>query len=170
VLVDQFRPDRSQRRNRRINERDVRLQIGSPVVTREKLALYDRYHAFQSALKGWPEHPAKDPDSYFESFVDNPFTTKEHCYYLDDHLVAVGYVDELPGGMSAIYYFYEPSVRQRGLGTWHILSLIDRAKRQRVPHVYLGYYVADCPSLAYKARFRPNEMRSPAGIWRQSDT
>src|SRR6516164_4043400 len=39
VLVDQFRPDRSQRRNRRINERDVRLQIGSPVVTREKLAL-----------------------------------------------------------------------------------------------------------------------------------
>ena len=165
VLVDHFRPDRSQRRNRRLNEPGIHLQIGSPEVTREKLDLYDRYHAFQSACKGWPEHPAKDARSYVESFVDNPFPTKEYCYYEEGRLVAVGYVDELPGGMSAIYFFYEPSVKHRGLGTWHILTLIDQAAGQRVPHLYLGYCVADCPSLAYKSRFRPNEMRSAAGIW-----
>ena len=33
-------------------------------------------------------------------------------------------------------------------------------------HVYLGYYVADCPSLAYKATFGPNQLRWPDGRWR----
>jgi leucyl-tRNA---protein transferase len=165
VLVDQFRPNRSQRRNCKSNESEVRLQIGPPEVTREKLDLYDRYHAFQTALKGWPEHPAKDASSYVESFVDNPFPTQEYCYYLEHRLAAVGYVDELPGGNSAIYFFYEPKLRQRGLGTWHILTLIGHAAAKRVPHLYLGYCVADCPSLAYKSRFRPHELRLPAGVW-----
>src|SRR5689334_17415653 len=70
VVVERFRPDRSQRRAFKANA-DVELRVGAPRVTRAKLALYDRYHAFQSDLKGWPQHPAKDPDSYAESFVYN---------------------------------------------------------------------------------------------------
>src|SRR5436305_11036014 len=54
VLVDRFRPDRSQRRCRRANENTIELRIGSPSVTRTKLALYDRYHAYQADTKGWP--------------------------------------------------------------------------------------------------------------------
>src|SRR5262245_20482239 len=42
VVVDRFRPDRSQRRCRKANENAVRLQIGTPKVTRAKLDLYDR--------------------------------------------------------------------------------------------------------------------------------
>jgi arginyl-tRNA--protein-N-Asp/Glu arginylyltransferase len=165
VLVDEFKPDRSQRRNRKMNGREIRLQIGPAEVSRDKLDLYDRYHAFQAAHKGWPEHPAKDIPSYVESFVDNPFPTKEYCYFLEGRLVGVGYVDELPGAMSAIYFFYEPSERQRGLGTWHILSLLDQAAARSIPHVYLGYYVADCPSMAYKRRFWPHELLSAAEAW-----
>jgi hypothetical protein len=60
VLVDRFRPNRSQQRCRKLNEGTVRLQIGKPAVSREKLRLYDRYHAYQSDAKGWPQHPAKD--------------------------------------------------------------------------------------------------------------
>jgi arginine-tRNA-protein transferase len=165
VLANEFEPDRSQRRNRQMNARQIRLQIGPPEVTRDKLDLYDRYHAFQAQRKGWPEHPAKDEPSYVESFVDNPFPTKEYCYYLEARLVGVGYVDELAGNMSAIYFFYEPEERHRGLGTWHILALLDQAVARRFPHVYLGYYVADCPSMAYKRRFRPYELLSEAGAW-----
>jgi arginine-tRNA-protein transferase len=166
VLVDRFRPDRSQRRARKANDSAVELRIGEPRVTRSRLALYDRYHAFQSDLKGWPQHPAKDPDSYRESFVDNPFPIEEWCYYLGDVLVGVGYVDVLPEGLSAIYFYYDPQQRQRSLGTWNVLRVIEEAGRRRLPHVYLGYFVAGCRSLEYKARFAPNEALGPDGAWR----
>jgi arginine-tRNA-protein transferase len=166
VVVERFRPDRSQRRARKANESDVELRIGEPRVTRSRLALYDRYHAFQSDLKGWPQHPAKDPDSYRESFVFNPFPVEEWDYYLGGALVGVGYVDVLPEGLSAIYFYYDPDLRQRSLGTWNVLRVIEEAGRRGLPHVYLGYHVAGCRSLEYKARFVPNETLGPDGVWR----
>ncbi|MBL8798198.1 MAG: arginyltransferase [Planctomycetia bacterium] len=166
VVVDRFQPDRSQRRNRKLNEREVEVHIGTPSVTRAKLELYDRYHAFQTDFKDWPEHEPKDPEEYRRSFVENPFATLEWCYTIGDRLVGVGYVDDLPGGLSAIYFFYDPEERERGLGTWNVLSVIEYARQRGIPHVYLGYYVADCRSMAYKARFGPNQLRDGDGVWR----
>jgi leucyl-tRNA---protein transferase len=167
VLVDRFRPNRSQRRNKQINAREVELIVGRPSVTEEKLRLYDQFHAYQTNVKNWPAHPAKDAESYVDSFIDNPYPIEEWRYLVDGRLVGVGYVDPLPRGLSAIYFFYEPSQSYRGLGTWNVLSLIERAGLLEIPFVYLGFYVADCPSLAYKARFRPHERLDPDGIWRE---
>src|SRR5205085_10327698 len=122
------------------------LAIGTPGVTRPKLELYDRYHAYQAAAKGWPAHEPHDVYSYRHSFVDNPFPTQEWTYHLGDRLVGVSYVDDLPGGLSAIYFFYDPDFRHLSLGTWNVLCILDHAARRRIPHVYLGYYVAGCPS------------------------
>ncbi len=166
VVVDRFRPDRSQHRARKANADDVELRIAAPRVTRSRLALYDRYHAFQSDFKAWPQHPAKDPESYADSFVYNPFPVEEWCYYLGGDLVGVGYVDVLPNAMSAIYFFYEPAERHRSLGTWNVLNIIEEAARRRVPHVYLGYYVDGCRSMEYKACFVPNETLGKDGEWR----
>lgn len=166
VTTAAFQPNRSQRRARKINERDVTLRIGRPSVTRQKLSLYDRYHAFQSDAKGWPQHPAKDAASYRESFVTNPFVTEEWCYFVKDQLAGVGYVDVLPQGMSAIYFYYEPAMRARSLGIWNVLSIIDEARRRGAPHLYLGYFVDGCASLEYKANFQPNEILGPDGVWR----
>jgi arginine-tRNA-protein transferase len=165
VDVNGFRPNRSQRRVARLNAGQVQMRIGPPAVSRARLQLYDRYHAFQSDLKSWPQHPAKDAASYRESFVNNPTFTEEWCYYLDRQLVGVGYVDDLPGGMSAIYFFYDPDQRQRGLGTWNVLALLAEAARRGRPHAYLGYYVPGCRSLEYKANFKPNQILHADGRW-----
>ena len=165
VPVAGFRPDRSQRRAWAANERDVRIEIGPPSVSREKLDLYDRFHAYQTESKGWPEHELKSPDDYLESFVENPFEVQEWCYYLGKRLVGVGYVDRLPEALSAIYFFYDPDERRRSLGTFNVLSLIRSAAASGLRHVYLGYYVAGCRSLEYKARFRPSEVLGPEGGW-----
>jgi arginyl-tRNA--protein-N-Asp/Glu arginylyltransferase len=165
VEVDRFRPDRSQRRARKVNEGQVELRVGEPSVTPAKLLLYDRYHAFQAGAKGWPQHPAHDADAYASSFVDNPFPTQEWCYYVGGRLAGVGYVDDLPGAMSAIYFFYDPAQRHRSLGTWNVLRLIEAAAARGVPHLYLGYYVAGCPSMAYKKQFMPNQVLGPDGAW-----
>jgi leucyl-tRNA---protein transferase len=165
VLVDRFRPDRGQRRARKCNEGVVEVRVGTPSVTRAKLQLYDLYHHYQSENRGWPEHPAKDTASYAQSFVDNPFVTQEWCYYLEGKLVGVGYVDDLPAGLSAIYFYYDPAERRRSLGTWNVLSILDEATRRGLPHVYLGYYVEGCLSMMYKARFGPNQILGADGAW-----
>jgi arginine-tRNA-protein transferase len=166
VLVDRFRPNRSQRRTHKLNEGAVQVRIGTPAVGRDKLELYDRYHAHQSEEKGWPFHEPKDAEDYVRSFVENPFPTQEWCYYLDSKLIGVGYVDDLPDGLSAIYFFYDPDERGRSLGTWNVLNIIEYARSRRIAHVYLGYFVSGCRSMAYKARFLPNQVRGSDGVWR----
>jgi arginine-tRNA-protein transferase len=165
VVVEAFHPNRSQRRVRQANEGIICVGRGKPNLTRAKLDLYDRYHARQSEVKGWPAHEPRDARGFLHSFVDNPFPTEEWCYYLKEQLVAVAYVDSLPGGMSAIYCFYDPEQRDRSPGTWNVLSILEEAARRQVPHVYLGYYVAGCPSMEYKTRFRPNEILGVDGQW-----
>lgn len=176
VVVPRFQPDRSQRRCRQANEGVTELRIGTPSVNHAKLALYDRYHAFQADHKNWPEHARRDVSSYAESFVHHPFPVQEWCYYLDGQLIGVGYVDVLTeppegtddqvGGFSAIYFFYDPRQRQRSLGTWNVLCLLEEAAKRRLPYVYLGYYVEGSGSMSYKARFVPNQLRGADGNWR----
>lgn len=166
VDVACFRPNRSQRRNAALNAGVVQLRIGKPAVSRARLQLYDRYHAFQTDIRGWPLHPAKDAASYRESFVRNPPFTEEWCYFVEERLAGVGYVDDLPGGLSAIYFFYEPVLRDLALGTWNVLTLLTEAARRGRPHVYLGYFVEGCRSLSYKANYRPNQVLHPSGEWR----
>jgi leucyl-tRNA---protein transferase len=166
VLADQFRPTRSQKRAWKANADQVQLVIGEPSVSRAKLRLYDSFHAYQTEAKGWPEHPAKDAESYAESFVHNPIPVEEWCYYLDKQLIGVGYVDRLAEGLSAIYFFYDPDLRKRSLGTFNVLSLLTESLARRLPHLYLGYYVEGCRSLEYKATFKPNQALGPNGVWR----
>jgi leucyl-tRNA---protein transferase len=166
VPVKTFKPDRSQRRATAANKTDITLAIGLPAVSETKLELYDRFHRFQHDNKGWPQHGEENPGAYIESFIDNPFPTEEWCYFRGSKLLGVGYVDRLPEGLSAIYFFYDPDERERSLGTYNVVSIIREAANRHLPHVYLGYYVEGCRSLEYKGRFRPNEIVYPNGEWR----
>lgn len=165
IPVETFRPDRSQQRARKANDADVTVSRVTPGVSQERLDLYDRFHRFQADAKGWPEHDTENIADYIESFVDNPFTTQEWQYRVGDRLVGVGYVDHLPEGLSAIYFFYDPEERKRSLGTYNVLSIVRHAAELGLPHVYLGFHVAGCRSLEYKARFRPNEVHAGNGVW-----
>jgi arginine-tRNA-protein transferase len=64
-----------------------------------------------------------------------------------------------------MYFFHDPDERDRSLGTYNVMSILRAAAEWELPHVYLGYYVAGCRSLEYKARFRPNETLQPDGTW-----
>jgi arginine-tRNA-protein transferase len=161
VPVDAFRPDRSQVRAWKANADSVRIEFGEPSLSPQKQALFDKFHDHQHDAKGWPRQTGEET----ASFVDNPFPTEEWCYYVDERLVAVGYVDALPEGLSAMYFFYDPDERRRSLGTFNVLSVIESARLRGLPHAYLGYYVEGCRSLEYKGRFRPNEVLADEGRW-----
>ena len=143
------------------------MRIGTPSVSREKLRLYDQFHNYQTETKGWPGHPSKDAGSYRESFVNNPTFTEEWCYYLPgkERLIGVGYVDRLPTSMSAIYFYYDPEFRERSLGTFNVLCLLNDCALRELTYLYLGYYVEGCRSLEYKANFVPNQTLGSDGKW-----
>lgn len=166
VCVNEFEMNRSQRRNERENQSRIRLRIGPPSVSDKKLALHDAFHTHQSEEIGWPRYPPKDFASYITSFVSNPIPTEEWCYYADDELLGVGYVDVVPDGLSAIYFFHDPSYRNWAPGTWNVLQVIKQAQQRKLEFAYLGYFVSGCRSLEYKARFQPHEVLEPAtGRW-----
>jgi arginine-tRNA-protein transferase len=164
VDVARFRPNRSQRRVRKANADVVELRIGAPRVSGSRLELYRRFHAHRTLSRGWGDRE-EDPISYHSSFVQNPFPTEEWCFHLDGSLVGLGLVDPLPVGLSAIYFVHDPDQLHRGLGIWNVLCLIEETRRRGLPHLYLGYWVADCLSLAYKAAFRPHDLLGPDGQW-----
>jgi len=165
-----FRLDRSQRRTRTANERGIRLRISDPEASPFKVDLLDRFLADRSKSRGWSPCEPGDAAEFASRFVVNPFPTQEWCYFLDDVLIGVGYVDELAGGLSAIYFAREPAHRNRSLGTWNVLCLLERARALGLPHVYLGYHALGCPSLQYKGRFRPNQSLDSDGVSRDGST
>jgi len=88
---------------------------------------------------------------------DQPFAVEAWYYYLDNKLVGLGFVDTLPGALSAIYFSYDPAILPRSPGIWNVLRMIEEAKRRGLPHVYLGYWIAESRKMAYKIRFQPME-------------
>ena len=74
-------------------------------------------------------------------------------------------VDLLDDGLSLVYSFYDPELSGQSLGAYIILDHIEQAKALGSPYVYLGYWVAGSPKMAYKAKYSPLEILRPGG-WR----
>ncbi len=79
-------------------------------------------------------------------------------------LVAVSVIDVIGDALSSVYCYYDPAERRRGLGTFMALAEIDHAKNSGLSWLYLGFYVAGCQKMMYKARFAPAEILAD-GAW-----
>ena len=150
-------PDRSMRRTWNKNG-DLQILLGSPTLSLEHLDLFARFHLARSRDRGW-EPRGTTPQDYYLSFVDGAHDYgAELQLRLDGRLLAVALVDILPAAMSAVYCYYDPEFKDRGLGTMAILSEVEIAKIRSIPHLFLGYWVEPNASMRYKARFRPHEI------------
>ena len=159
VLADRFDASKSQRRAERACAR-LRRVVGSPKVDGERLALYAKWHATRETARAWEPNP-QTRDRYEVEFAFPHPCAREAAFYDDDaggRLVGVGLFDETPSALSAAFFFYDPEYARLSLGTANVVSLVRDARATARPHVYLGYRVSGCPSLRYKAAFRPHEL------------
>ena len=165
ILVERFCPDRSQARAAKRNM-DLRVEYAPPAADAARLALYNRYHAAQALRKDW-EVEETDIAEYALRFIHNPIPAVEVSLWDGDALCAVALTEITPRSLSGIYHYHDPDRMERSLGTYVILQTIELARQLAKPYAYFGYYVADCGSLAYKARFRPCEILGADGHWRE---
>jgi arginine-tRNA-protein transferase len=161
IAVARFSDTRSTRRVRNAN-RDLAAEIAPARATPEQFRLFQ---AYQRSRHGDSDMAAMSYGDYRGMVEDTPIRT-EIAELRDPAgaLAAAALIDRLDDGISAVYSFFDPQQPKRSLGTWSILWLVEECRRQGRPYVYLGYWIADSPKMAYKARF-PALERLNAGRW-----
>lgn len=157
VRVPEFQPSKSQRRALKRNS-DVRLVVRPPQVSAEHVRLFNDYHADMQNRRGWPANPI-DEDRYEDEFLGGrPAFGREFAYYRDDRLIGIGLVDVVAEAASSVYFYHDPAWRPLGPGTFSMLQELRFAAAAGLQHHYLGYWVSACPSMQYKATYRPHDL------------
>jgi arginine-tRNA-protein transferase len=161
IAVERFRDSRSTRRVRRLNH-DLRGDLVAPYATLEQFRLFS---AYQRVRHGDSDMVSMRYGDYRGMVEDTPVRTalaefRDGC----GTLVAASLIDLLDDGVSAVYSFYDPHKTKHSLGIWSVLWLVEECQRRRQPFVYLGYWIADSPKMAYKHRF-PALERLDDGGW-----
>ena len=164
VVAKDFRPRRTLSRILRANG-DLTATERPSEATEEQYALFMRYQRTRHMsvkLDGGMDRMTFV--EYAAMVEESPIDTRVIEHRLPDgQLIACLLSDRVADGYSAVYSFFAPELEQRSLGSYMILDLIGRAQRDRLPHVYLGFWIADTPKMSYKTRFRPIEALGPDG-------
>jgi len=122
--------------------------------TDEQLALYQRYLAARHPGGGMDDHGAAEYDQFLVgAWASGRFLE----FRLHGRLLAVAVTDWVENALSAVYTFYDPDHGARGLGTLAVLHQIEWARRERLAHLYLGYWIEGHRKMDYKRRFQPLE-------------
>lgn len=160
VGVDAFVPSTSQRRAARRNV-DLTVAIELPQLTDEKFDLYARY------VNQWHDRPAEAERETVEQFLyDSPTETLEFTYRnAAGRLLAVGICDVSRTSLSSVYFYFDPAEARRSLGTFGAIREIEFCREHGIGYYYLGFWIRDCPTMAYKANFRPHELMNNEGTW-----
>lgn len=162
VPVAAFVPSRSQRRVLRRNL-DLEVRFGPLQLTDEVYRIYREHSAGRF-------DQSTSLEEFATSFYLPSCPALQSELYLNGAQVGVGFLDVASGGLSSVYFSYDPQFEGRSPGIFSVLREVEQARRLGLGYYYLGYYVPGSPRMAYKDRFRPREHYDwQSGRWQPAD-
>lgn len=165
VPVRAFAPRRVQRRAWRMHN-NLQVFVAELAYSAEHYALYLRYQSTRHKGGGMDQDSR---DQYAQFLLQSRVNTRL-VEFRDGNgkLLMVSIMDVLADGLSSVYTFYDPDIKG-SLGTWNILWQIEQCKLLELPYLYLGYWIAESPKMAYKVDFQPIEVLIN-GEWQYHDS
>ena len=158
VLVQLFSPSKSQRRVLKKNKKTIFKMISADEFLDKYL--YEGFNIYkQFNMQRYKKNSGfENINDFVSGFIISPTQTKVSCVFNGDKLIGNGFLDIGKNAISTIYFSFDPAFSDLSLGTYSILKEIEWAKNHQYQFYYLGYYIKDLSSMAYKANFKPYQL------------
>jgi len=169
VVSAGFEPSRSQKRILKRNQK-LEREVKAPWATEEHYELFQKYLDERHADGGMA---GMDMYEFAAMIEETPVLSRVIEYYQTSEdgertLVAACLTDVLNDGLSMVYSFFNPELKNRSMGAFIILDHIRMAREAGLPYVYLGFWVPGSQKMNYKASYRPLEVFKD-GDWHELD-
>lgn len=153
----------------------VRVDVNNFTPNRSQLRSWKKHHRLEASL-----HPLIDKQEYFELYrryqnarhLDGGMSNDNHDQYqkflLQSHvdsllvefrdegiLRMVSIIDALDDGLSSVYTFFDPDLKQSSFGTYNVMWQIELCRQLQLPYLYLGYWIEKSRKMTYKSNFQP---------------
>jgi len=153
----------------------ARIPVYTFTASRTQRRVWKKNNPLEASL-----HPLEDNPEYFELYCryqnarhqEGGMNSDSHEQYskflLHSHvdtvlvefreagvLRMVSLIDALDDGLSSVYTFFEPDIKQASFGTYNILWQIELCRQLQLPYLYLGYWINESRKMSYKTNFKP---------------
>ena len=160
VDVGKFRPNSSQRKAWRRGVPLIRSAVAPLANDQQHIELFNLHRQSRGLERATPV----DMESYSWGLGRSCFDAFEIDYFIEDRLMGVAICDRGRTSLSAVYTYYDPAFLKYSPGTYSILRQIEYCRENQMQFLYLGFFIAQSPHMAYKSNFRPHQ-RLCGGQW-----
>ncbi|MDX2089586.1 MAG: arginyltransferase [Kofleriaceae bacterium] len=163
VDVNAFVLNATQRRVLRRGDAYFTQEQGPTALDETRLALFNLHEEGRDLRRR--EEPMTER-GYAQFLVESCTDTFELRYLHDGALAMLSVVDRSAKALSAVYTYYDPSLARLSPGVYAILKQLELCRTLGLPWLYLGLYIEENASMAYKGAYRPHERRL-GGVWQR---